>query len=77
MKHRSKLSPEQQHLEQQSAAHQTQPQAGQEFATAEELLRFDAAQTAVPPQLAERLKQSAGQLPPPPRRSWWKNLLGQ
>jgi len=77
MKHRSKLSPEQQQLEQRSAAHQTHHQAGQEFATTEELLRFDAAQTAVPPQLAERLKQSAGQLPPPPRRSWWKNLLGQ
>ena len=77
MKHRSRLSPEQQQLEQPVAAHQTQHQAGQEFATAEELLRFDAAQTAVPPQIAERLKQSAGQLPPPPRRSWWKNLLGQ
>jgi nucleosome binding factor SPN SPT16 subunit len=77
MKHRSKLSPEQQQSEQQAAAHQTQHQAGQEFATAEELLRFDAAQTAVPPQIAERLKQSAAQLPPPPRRSWWKNLLGQ
>jgi hypothetical protein len=77
MKQQSKLSPEQQHLEQQAAAHQTQHQVGQEFATTEELLRFDAAQTTVPPQIAERLQQSASQLPPPPRRSWWKGLLGQ
>jgi hypothetical protein len=77
MKQQSKLSQEQQHAEQLAAAHTTRQQAGQEFASAEELLRFDAKQIAVPPQIAERLKQSAGNLPPPPRRSWWKNLLGQ
>lgn len=77
MKQQSKLSPAQHQTEQQAAAHQTRHEAGQEFATAEELLRFDAAQTAVPPQIAERLKQSTSNLPPPPRRSWWKHLLGQ
>ncbi len=76
MKHRSKLSQEQQHTEQQTGAHETRQSAGQEFASADELLRYDAAQTAVPPQIAERLKQSAAGLPPP-RRAWWKNLLGQ
>ena len=72
MKQQSKLSPEQQ-LE---AAHQSQQQAGQQFATADELLRFDAAQTIVPPQIEQRLKRSSVDLPPP-RRSWWKNLFGK
>ena len=72
MKQRTKLSQEQQHAE----THQTKSQAGQEFATAEELLRHDAAQTAVPPQIAERLKRSAQNAAPAPR-PWWKNLLGQ
>jgi hypothetical protein len=74
MKQQSKLSPEQQ-LEAAQAAHEAKQQSTQEFAGADELLRFDAAQTAVPPHIAERLKQSAGDLPPP-RRSWWKNLFG-
>jgi hypothetical protein len=72
MKHELKLSQEQQ----QEAAHQSQQQAGQEFATAEELLRFDAAQTIVPQQVEQRLKRSSADLPPP-RRSWWKNLFGK
>ena len=76
MKHQSKLSQDQQHTEQQAGAQETRQQAGQEFAGADELLRFDAAQTVVPPQIAERLKQSASNLPPPPRRAWWRNLLG-
>ncbi len=73
MKQQSKLSQEQQH----AAAHQSQTQAGQEFSNAEELLRFDAAQTVVPPTIAQRLKATAGKTPPEPRRSWWQNLLGQ
>jgi len=76
MKQQSKLSQEQQHAEQQAGLHETRQQTGQEFASAEELLRFDARQTEVPAQVAERLKQSTGHLPPP-RRSWWKNLFGQ
>jgi hypothetical protein len=73
MKHQTKLSQEQQHAE----AHQNQQQAGREFANAEELLRFDAAHTVVPPQVARRLEESTGKSAPAPRRSWWKNLLGQ
>ncbi len=46
-----------------------------EFQTVEELLRHDAAQTAVPPEIARRLSQSIAQ-PAPPRRSWWRKLLG-
>jgi hypothetical protein len=71
MKHQSKFSQEQQHVE----THQAQP-AGREFANAEELLRFDAAQTAVPPEVAERLNRTAGQAAPPPRSGWLKRFFG-
>jgi hypothetical protein len=71
MKQQSKLSQEQQQTETQ----QTQPPAGREFASPEELLRFDATQTAVPPDIAQRLKKSMGDLQPPPS-SWWKRLFG-
>ena len=71
MKQRSKFSQEQQ----QNAAGEIRQQAVPEFATSDELLRFDASQTAVPPQIAERLKQSAAG-PPPPPRPWWKKLFG-
>jgi hypothetical protein len=54
----------------------------QEFASAEELLRHDAALTTVPPTIAERLATSTrsessaakpGNAAPVP---WWKRLLG-
>ena len=73
MKQRSKLSQEQQ----QAAAHQSQQPAGQEFAGADELLRFDAAQTAVPPQIGEKLKRSTSQTAPPPRTGWLKRIFGR
>ena len=70
MKHQSKLSSEQQS----AAAHQEQAKAGQEFTGAEELLRFDAAQTPVPPEIAERLKRSiAGATPA--KTHWFKRLF--
>jgi hypothetical protein len=47
-----------------------------EFATAEELIRHDAARTDPPPTLAERVKQSIAAAPPPPR-PWWRRLLGR
>jgi hypothetical protein len=46
-----------------------------EFQTAEELLRHDAAQTAVPPEIVRRLSQSIAQSAPA-RRPWWRKLLG-
>jgi len=46
-----------------------------EFQTVEDLLRHDAAQTAVPPEIALRLSQSIAQ-PASPRRSWWRKLIG-
>jgi hypothetical protein len=70
MKQRTKLTQEQQH----AAAHQSQSQAGQEFSSAEELLRFDAAQTAVPPQIADKLKRTTSQAAPP-KTGWFKRLF--
>ena len=72
MKHEHKFSQEHQH----EAAHETRQQAGHEFATAEDLLRFDAGQTIVPKGIEQRLKHSSADIPPP-RRSWWKNLFGK
>lgn len=73
-----KLNVHQQAEEQQRALNeqQSQTQAAREFATVEELLRHDAAQTPVPPAVAQRLAQSVSQLPPRPARAWWRRLLG-
>ncbi len=46
-------------------------QGAQVFADSDELLRFDAAQTIVPPGVAQRLQQSL-----PAKSVWWKKLLG-
>ena len=73
MKHQSKLSQEQQ--QQHAAEQQTQQPAAREFATAEELLRYDAEHTPVPPVIAQRLQKSTGELPPP-KLAWWKRLFG-
>jgi hypothetical protein len=73
MKQRSKLNSEQQ--QQHAAEHQAQSETAREFSTAEEILRYDAAHTAVPPLVAQRLQQSIGPVPPP-SRSWWKRLFG-
>lgn len=72
MKHQTKLSQEQQ---QQAAEHQTQQPAAREFANAEELLRYDAAHTPVPPGIAQRLQKSTGDLPGP-KAAWWKRWFG-
>ena len=69
MKQNHKFSPKQeqeQHITQ-HAAHS----AGREFANSDELLRFDAAQTTVPPEIAVRLQKMSAQLAPP-SRPWWK-----
>ena len=73
MKQQNKFSAAQ-HSEQ-AAEGRAASAGGLEFQNAEELLRHDAAQTTVPPQIARRLGQSLAQLPPP-RRPWWRRLLG-
>ena len=73
MKHQSKLSQEQQ--SRQVGTEQTQSQAAREFASVEEMLRYDAAHTPVPPGIAQRLQKSTGDLPRP-KTAWWKRLFG-
>jgi hypothetical protein len=63
---------QEQAAESQAAANNTGPL---EFQNAEDLLRHDAAQTAVPPEIARRLSQSIAQAKPAPR-PWWRKLLG-
>ena len=75
MKQQTKLSQSQK--QELQAEQQTQAQTTQEFASSDELLRADAAQTPVPPEIEQRLKKSAAQIRPPEARSWWKNLLGR
>ena len=75
MKHQTKLSAEQQQSRQVGTEQQTQSQSAREFASAEELLRYDAAHTTVPPDIARRLQKSAGDLPAP-KTTWWKRLFG-
>lgn len=71
MKQQTKLVQKQETV----AAQKTQSNTAKEFANSDELLRFDAAQTTVPPEIARRLQKSAANLPVPPR-PWWKNLFG-
>jgi hypothetical protein len=73
MKHQTKLSQKQEHVVEQ----QSQQQSVHEFAGSDEVLRFDAAQTIVPPEIAHRLQRSAAQIRPPESRPWWKNLFGR
>jgi hypothetical protein len=63
------------HREQAAESQAAANSGAMEFQTAEELLRHDAAQTAVPPEIARRLSQSIAQAAPP-RRPWWRKLLG-
>jgi hypothetical protein len=66
------LSQSQSHQEATLAQHHQQhTQAAREFATPEEMLRYDAAQTAVPPQVLERLRDSLAR-ESQPKRPWWK-----
>ena len=74
MKHQTKLTSTGQH-QLHAAEQQTQEKSALEFATAEELLRFDAAHTIVPPAIAQRLQQSTAELPKQ-KPSWWKRFLG-
>lgn len=71
------------HLQHQTGQEQTtaqqnssRQQTALEFSTAEEAIRHDAAQTELPPALAERLKKSIAQEPPQEGASWWKRLFG-
>ena len=70
MKHQSKFSQEQQHTQEQQAQ-----STHREFASTEEILREDAANIVVPPEIAIRLQKSTANLPPP-RTGWLKRFFG-
>ena len=64
--------------QEQAAETQSQSQAHgtiREFASPEEMLRFDAQQTQVPPKIVQRLKQSTD-AEPVSDRTWWQRFLG-
>ncbi len=71
MKQQHKFSSGQQ---QEHAEAQTAKTAAKEFANVEDLLRHDAAQTTVPPEIAQRLRASARESVTP-KRPWWRKLL--
>jgi hypothetical protein len=60
--------------QEQAAESQAANTGATEFQSVEELLRHDAAQTAVPPAIARRLSQSIAQAAPP-RRPWWRKFF--
>ena len=69
---------EEQNHEQESAHFQEVSNQSEvkEFATVEELLRYDAEQNPVPAEVAEKLGKSLAAEPAAPRQSWFKKLLG-
>ncbi len=73
MKQRTKLTQEEQHLPAMEQA--AQHGAALEFSNVEELLRHDAAQTKVPPGIADRLRNEFAELPPP-KMTWWERWFG-
>ena len=74
--HTSKLNQHQQEQTQQ-CHHSVSKTQVIEFASAEEVLRYDAAQTVVPPRVAERLRESIYREPRPTHMSWWRRLFGR
>lgn len=76
MKRQTKLNSTE-HQQQEALGQQAQqPAPGLEFATPEELLRYDAARTPVPAEIEQRLQESAADLPRP-KRAWWKRFWGR
>ena len=73
MKQQNKFKSEQQQ-QQHAAEQQSSQQQAYEFSSAEDLLRFDAEQIAVPAAIAERLQKSSADFPKP-ARSWWQKLF--
>ena len=73
MKQQTKLTQKQE----QHAEHQTHAHATKEFPSSDELLRFDAEHTILPPEVAKRLQESVAHIPPPPPRTWWRNLFAR
>ena len=74
---RHKFEHEHEQRSEAAAHHQhSSEQSAMEFAQPEEALRFDAAQTAVPEKVEERLTRSMKR-EPQKETSWWRRMLGQ
>jgi hypothetical protein len=69
MKRQSKL-----HQQQESLSSQQQEAAARQFESVEDMLRYDALHTPVPPTIEHRLQKSASSLPTPPK-GWWRKLF--
>jgi hypothetical protein len=74
MKQETKLSTGQQ--QEHAAESKTVKTTAQEFENVEQLLRYDAAQTSVPPEIAKRLNESVAKSPLP-KRPWWKRIFAE
>lgn len=74
MKQQNKFKQEQQQQHEQEIEQKAEQQQGRECSSAEELLRFDAGQTAVPAAVAQRLQKSSAEIPRP-ARSWWQRFF--
>jgi len=74
MKHRSKLNAGQEHQQDLAAGQDMRhlEQNAVDFATAEELLRFDRAKTPLPDSVGEKLRQETAKK----GRPWWKKWMG-
>ena len=72
MKRQSKLTSQEQPQLSEVKSQQT---SAREFGSVEELLRYDAKQTIVPPAVAERLQKSINETPKS-ARSWWQRFFG-
>lgn len=68
---------QQQQTSQTDLTQQTGTQTTQAFENAEEIIRADRAQTAVPPALVERIAESLSREPQAVApKSWWQRLFG-
>lgn len=72
MKQHNKLNSEQQH--ENAVGQQSTQNTAQEFPNVEALLRYDAAHTATPGAIAQRLQKSSADFPKP-SRPWWQRLF--
>jgi hypothetical protein len=74
--HTPKLQQNQQHGQTVTEQNSTTQQSALEFSTSDEAIRHDAAQIALPPAIAERLRESIEKEPARPSGPWWKRFFG-
>ena len=74
MKQKSHLR---QQEEQAAQVHSQTQENGREFASVEEMLRFDASRQTPPARLADRVKESVENEPPAPPLSFWQRIAAR